>query len=370
MEDTCIIVCMIVKNESHIIEGCLKSALSLAQSYCIVDTGSNDTTVGIIKSVKFPIEGKIVAHKWKDFGHNRTLAFRETQDHVRKLMKSHNYTKYYALMLDADHILEYPEEFDQELTKDAYYITQINENLKYNNLRLLRLDLDFKCKGVTHEYWDLPNGNYDTLQDIIIMDTNKGNNRRDKFTRDYKLLLEGLKNDPHNIRYYFYMAQTCKDLQIYDQAIHYYTIRTEIGGWNDEIYYSLLQLGKIYDILKNYKNSAEFFLKAYRCDMSRAEPLYYLSKVYRITGKLSVSYKLLIKASEMGIPDSSSLFVETDIYNYMILVELAIIGILLKTKNKKAFIDGKRSLLNLLKIQDLPENIKKYINENKHFYKI
>jgi glycosyltransferase involved in cell wall biosynthesis len=42
-------LCMIVKNEAHIIRRCLENALPLVDYILIVDTGSNDGTQQIIR---------------------------------------------------------------------------------------------------------------------------------------------------------------------------------------------------------------------------------------------------------------------------------------------------------------------------------
>ena len=42
---------MIVKNESKIIERCIKSVYHLIDTWCIVDTGSTDGTQEIIKNL-------------------------------------------------------------------------------------------------------------------------------------------------------------------------------------------------------------------------------------------------------------------------------------------------------------------------------
>lgn len=44
-------LCIIVKNESEVIERCLRSSLQYMDTYCIVDTGSTDNTIEIIKRV-------------------------------------------------------------------------------------------------------------------------------------------------------------------------------------------------------------------------------------------------------------------------------------------------------------------------------
>ena len=86
---------MIVKNEAHIIEGTLKNICeSVPITFWVIsDTGSTDNTKEVI--LKFfnekNIPGEIFNDKWRDFGHNRTLALK------------HAYNKSdYLLIFDAD----------------------------------------------------------------------------------------------------------------------------------------------------------------------------------------------------------------------------------------------------------------------------
>ena len=84
---------MIVKNEEHIIDRCLRSVLPLVDSWVIVDTGSVDKTMTIINDVAKELgkEGHLYQREWKNFGHNRTELLELARPHCQ-----------WALMMDAD----------------------------------------------------------------------------------------------------------------------------------------------------------------------------------------------------------------------------------------------------------------------------
>ena len=67
---------MIVKDEASNLEACFESVLHLISTYCICDTGSTDGTPELIRAFfdAQGIEGEVLHHEWKNFGHNRTLA--------------------------------------------------------------------------------------------------------------------------------------------------------------------------------------------------------------------------------------------------------------------------------------------------------
>jgi glycosyltransferase involved in cell wall biosynthesis len=76
-------LCMIVKNESHVIERCLNSVKSLIDYVFIVDTGSTDNTIEVINNwlTTNSIIGQVISEEWKNFSHNRSFALSE----LRKL---------------------------------------------------------------------------------------------------------------------------------------------------------------------------------------------------------------------------------------------------------------------------------------------
>ena len=69
-------LCMIVKNEAHVIERCLASVLPVIDYWVIVDTGSTDGTQQKIQDFfdRNGIDGEMHNRPWIDFGHNRSEA--------------------------------------------------------------------------------------------------------------------------------------------------------------------------------------------------------------------------------------------------------------------------------------------------------
>ena len=232
---------MIVKNESKIIERCLSSCLPILDYICICDTGSTDNTVELIENFckKNNIPGKVHHHAWKNFGHNRTLSYQAAKETFPDAD--------YCLLIDADMQLEVKPDFDKsKLTAGAYSVAQQGGTLYYFNTRLLGTQYDWKCVGVTHEYWS-PQDNScrnENLLSLRMPDHGDGNCKSDKFERDIRLLKQGLIDEPNNERYMFYLAQSYHDIGEYKEAIKWYRKRIAKGGWQEENYYSYYRIAR------------------------------------------------------------------------------------------------------------------------------
>lgn len=255
-EEKKLCLCMIVKNESRIMERCLNATKSIVDFVSICDTGSTDHTPEIIENwcKENEIPGTVHHEPFKNFGYNRSLA-------VSLAQKTYPEADY-LLILDADMILEVDPEFDKtSLTEDHYLTLQYDIHIKYWLTRLLKASLPWKSVGVTHEYWDIDRSkvgaNYNTrvarLETLVVNDPGDGGSKADKFERDERLLLQAI-NDPEttpdlHIRYLFYLAQTYFHLSQFEDSIKWYKKRVEAGGWVEEVFYSLLRIGFCYEQL-------------------------------------------------------------------------------------------------------------------------
>ena len=315
---TTICLNMIVKNESQIITRLLKSVVNIIDTYVICDTGSSDNTINIIESYfnDKNIYGEIIEESFKNFEYNRNIALNYARNKAD-----------YILFLDADMKLVITSKFNKNtLTKDIYLLEQITSNLRYCNIRLIKSKLNFKYKGVTHEYCDILDSDIKCckLNSIYIEDIGDGGNKKNKYVRDIKLLSEGILNEPDNTRYYFYLAQTYFDIKDYKNAEKWYLKRIEKGGWIEEVWYSYVQLGEIYIYFKNYDKAIITWLNAYDYYPVRGENLYKIINYYRTRKKnhLALSFYKIAKCIKYPINDV--LFINHNIYNYLLDYEYLI----------------------------------------------
>jgi glycosyltransferase involved in cell wall biosynthesis len=317
-----VVLILMVKNESKILERCMKSVEGLVDAFCVTDTGSTDNTCDIVKDFLKTHEGCLTTCEWKNFGHNRTISVKSAQKYVGEVL-GWDLKETYGLLLDADMVFRAGSLKDHPLGEVGYTIVQKAGNLVYPNCRLIRLDYSWVCKGVTHEYWDGPTKPLG--QEICtIDDRNDGGCKSDKFERDARLLEQGLKDEPENVRYMFYLAQTYHSLCRWKDSIAMYKKRIEGGGWHEEVWYSHYMIAQCYLSLGDPVRFESWMLRAHAKNPTRAESLYKLAKYFREKAQHYKSYHYVQLGKSIPL-STDSLFVESDVYTELFHYEQSIL---------------------------------------------
>ena len=311
---------MIVKDEGHIIKECLDTVVNHIDYWVISDTGSTDKTKEIITSYfkEHDIPGEFCDRTWVDFGYNRSVVFKAAEGKGD-----------YVLVIDADDVFLASDPFPP-LTADAYLFKLNSNNSTYYRQQLFKNNLEWEYKGVLHEYpISSMAKSIDRLDGFSITSRRLGSrNSPGKYDRDAAVLLKGIEKEPNNIRYHFYLAQSYRDAGKLPEAIEYYDKRSKMGGWNEEIFYSLYQKATLIARTPNYPNAFEEILtnclKAYEICPQRAESLYTLTRYCRETERWLLGYMFGKMALQIPYPELDSLFIQDDIYNYHLLDEVAV----------------------------------------------
>jgi glycosyltransferase involved in cell wall biosynthesis len=319
----------IVKNESKIIKRCLDSLKTIIDYIVISDTGSTDNTIEIIDEfmIENKIDGKIFKDEWKNFGVNRSLSVSNAQQWLDQMQI--NRENNFLLTIDADMVLKIEPEFHKDMlrTCSQWNIRQINSSLTYYNTRIMRSDLPFKCIGVTHEHWGCDvKTNTGKMEYLYINDVGDGGSKADKYSRDIKLLTQGLIDEPKNERYLFYLAQSYECIGEREKAIEYFEKRIKAGGWNEEVFIAHNRVGDLYYATNQQEKAFCAWLNGYDYLPQRAETLYKIISKSRISGKNKSAVLFLTTALKIPYPKSMVLFVEHHVYNYKLLEELSIVG--------------------------------------------
>lgn len=323
-------LCMIVKNETHIIEECLRSMAKYVDRYDITDTGSDDGTPELIKKVmdEEGIPGTVHLSDWKGFGdHGGKMGSRSEALNNAKASGSK-----YAWMIDADDFIDGEFEYPKNMTADGYTLKIGRGDFVWWRNQIFNLDTDWRYVGVLHEYAECrgkPNAHIEKITGNYLINARTEGNRNvgitpiEKYSRDAEVLEEALKEEPENHRYWFYLGQSYFDSQQWEKSRDAYNKRATLGGWNEEVYYSLLRVAMLHGILEDsFENISAKFLEAYHSRPIRAEPLYLLSRMYRQKDKPAIAYLYAKMGLEISYPEHDILFIQDDIYKYGLLDEI------------------------------------------------
>ena len=310
-----LILLLMIKNESAIIERCLAHATPYVDAIAILDTGSTDDTVERCEAY-LSKRGKpyqVETEPFQNFGKTRTASFKVAQRLCGRL--EWDPTTTYVLAVDADMVIRpQPAFFQYPLTANGYNLIQENGHMKYYNTRLMKCAHSWTCVGATHEYWSGDPTEKIPYEVFYIDDKNDGGCKADKFERDVRLLTEDLQADPKNGRTHYYLGQSLKDLGRFDEAIEMFKKRIELGGWVEEVWYAHLQIGRCYDH-KGDEHMMEYWMnRAFDFHPTRAEPLYHLTKYFRERSQHWKAYHYYLKGRHILYPSNDVLFVEKNIY--------------------------------------------------------
>lgn len=345
---------MIVRNESKIIDRCIRGCVDNIQAISILDTGSTDDTVKIItdRAKDLNIPCKIDHSIFKNFGESRTesanLAYKNFPDIG------------YILLLDADMILT--GKITEELTGNGYLMMQKNSSIEYFNVRVIKNTGKNICKGVTHEYWDSCDGG--RITSAFIDDRNDGGCKADKFERDIRLLKAGIKKQPeHKTRYTFYLAQSLQNSGRPQEALRYYKEHVKINGWNEEVYMSMKCIGNCYDKLDKFEKALGWYVRAWEFRPSRLEACMDAITMCRKLGMHRIACSFLMSIDK--VPQSNdSLFVNHQITSCLIDYEKSICCYYVPGMKEEGKSAGERIIAN----GTAPEYILSSVQDNMKFY--
>jgi glycosyltransferase involved in cell wall biosynthesis len=408
-----IILCMIVKNESKIIERCLKSCLGVVEGISICDTGSTDNTVEIIKTfaTKNNLKCRVHHETFKNFSHNRTLAF-ELAKKVAIEEWKYDPDMTYQLFLDADMAYvskPFPKtatDFSpkdsihtQKLTKAGYQLWQSNGGSDYTNLRLAKCSIPWKCVRRTHEFWSCEPFDLGQLEVCYLDDFDDGGAKSDKYERDLRLLLEDLKElGPEDGRSLFYLGQTLQGLgeresdlakreDYLKQSMDYYKRRIRLTDFHDEIWfaYYMIEVCNIDLALKYFDKKADLKMttneikekhdeyleqatvwcrKAMAFDGSRREPLWKMAELQRKIGNNADCYMYAKRALRIPYPRSNNYRIARDAYISSCEWEISVSAYY----DNDTRDEGRRISEQLLVKKDVPADTLNQVRWNLQFY--
>jgi len=330
MDKPIVTLCMIVKDETHIIEQCLRSMAKYVDRYDITDTGSTDGTPELIKKTmdELGVPGEVYLSDWKGFGDHagkigsRTEAFQNAEKSGAN----------YAWVIDADDYIDGEFKYPEKMDAEGYTLLIKRGDFSWWRNQIFRLDLGWRYVGILHEYAESTKQETSFVKiagDYHISARTEGNRNVgispvEKYSRDAETLVKALEDEPENARYQFYLGQSYFDSQQWEKSREAYRKRVEMGGWNEEVYYSQFRVGLITAVMKcPPEEIVKEYMEAYNIRPIRAEPLVEISRIYRSIEKPGAAYPFAKIASDTPYPSEDILFISEDVYKFAALDELS-----------------------------------------------
>lgn len=316
--DTGLCLAMIVRNEAQTLPRMVASLDGVIDQWLIVDTGSDDGTPEVVEALLGHLPGQLERRPWVNFGHNRT-------ELVELCAGLKGVT--HLLLADADMEFTVDEDFRQALADNPAHILMVRVDsggLEFRQSYLVRTGPGWYYEGATHEYLacrdEVVTSNFDQL---AITHHADGGSRTDKFERDEALLTAHLNTHPDDARSVFYLAQTYRDLGRFAEAIETYERRVSMGGWAEEVYYSLLRAGELQRDSGDLPLALWTWQRAVQARPQRPESYHRLGQVLNEQAQWEPARVWLERAAALA-PCDDMLFVERWVEKWGIAFELAI----------------------------------------------
>jgi hypothetical protein len=183
------------------------------------------------------------------------------------------------------------------------------------------------------------------------------------YLKDAALLEEALRTDPENTRYVFYLAQSYRDACNLTKSRAVYEQRAAMGGWDEEVWFSLYQVGVLTERLGAPSGDVTLaYLRAFQARPTRAEPLVRLARHHRLRSEFALALLYARHATTLAHP-GDSLFVEDEIYRWQALDELSIAAYYVGATE-----EGRGAMEELLRSRLYPPSEAARIAANSAFY--
>ncbi len=309
--DNLIHLTMIVKNAGDTFERVLLENLPYIDRWTILDTGSTDNTIETIKRI-------LVGKKPGNLYEEPFINFRESRN--RCLDLTGNSCKF-TVMLDDTYILrknfrEFLQTVRSDQFSDSFSLFIKSNDVEYTSNRVIKSVRNIRYIYRIHEVIDTKNNKnvcipnqFASIEDIQSDYMMKRTESRKRY--DLDLLFEELRDDPEDPRHLYYIAQTYRMLDEYENAFEYFLKRVNHpkSGFDQEVYDSYFEAARLarYELNKPWELCEDLYLKAHSIDPSRPDSMYFIGVHHYFENNHKVAYEYFKKGLEIGYPSEGKI---------------------------------------------------------------
>ena len=299
-------LCIMVKNAGSLFEKVLTENLPYIDRWTILDTGSTDETIDIIKKV-------LVDKKKGNLYQEPFINFRDSRNRCLELAgKSCKYN----IMLDDTYVIQgdlrrFLETVRGDQFADSYSLLVKSADSEYYSNRITKSSNNLKYIYKIHEVIQendnvnvvVPNSVswvFDNREDYMEKRT------MDRKLYDLQLLFEEVEENPDDPRHLYYIAQTYNLLENYEKAAEYFLKRINhpVVGFKQEKVDSLFELARTYNfkLKKPWEECEKIYLQCHELEPTRPDSYYFLGVHYYMENDYDKAYFYIKRAFEIGFP--------------------------------------------------------------------
>ncbi len=263
MKDMKLSVCLIVKDEREVIARCLECALKFADEIVIVDTGSSDGTLEIVKE----FTDKVYSYEWNyDFSAARNYAFDKAGGE-------------FLMWLDADDVvtdencekikklMESDSQFDMAFLPYVAALDGDTVTFVYYRERIFRRKLNYKFSGAVHEAVE-PSGRIIYYDAEIFHKKVKAGNPLRNLVIYQKLIAQGICL---NEREKFYYGRELLFNKMYRESIAVLEYFLNGDGWTENKIEACINLFRAYSAVGRIQEGINCIFKSFLYAAPRSE---------------------------------------------------------------------------------------------------
>ncbi len=331
--DNLINVLIMVKNAGEGFREVLKQNVPFMDRFTILDTGSTDNTLQIIKEELKGVDGNVYQEPFINFRDSRNRLFDLAgEDCVYNVVIDDTY----ILRGDLRNFLTIARGCD---VGKAYNLSIKSVDVQYGSCRITRSSEKFRYKYRVHEIIDSrEHPNYKisdgiaSIYDVPSLYMSDRTNFRKE--QDLVWLFEDLQNSPNDPRIPYYIAETYLCMGNFEEAYKYYEIRSKLAGYTEEkqdSYYKMAVLSEE-QLGKDWETCLSMYLNCYNFDPKRCESMFMIGSHYFQNHQTKyLGYYFLKEAFKIGDPDKSyGMNLKVDIYNFHLPSRLLEVAYLFK----------------------------------------
>lgn len=310
-------LCVICKNEEDNIGNLLESTKGdLFDEIIVVDTGSTDKTIDILKNYDVTIEN----FEWvDDFSAARNYSFSKASSDYIMWLDSDDY----LLEKDYNKLLELKKSLQDSpiwLMRYEYAHDEFGKSIcSFYRERIIKRDLGLKWEQPIHEYIPL---SYSFKKVDIEVHHNK---KEINSERNIKILESIVEKNPINSRNIYYLGKEYFDAGQKDRGSDLLIKFVNMpDSWSENKFSAYKRLGEYEREKGNYSEAIDYYLKAIRVDDLKADPYYYIGDIHLQLQQYDHAIHWLKIASNMDRPKDSLDIIEPKYYTWLPNLQLCL----------------------------------------------